>query len=242
MSDVIQNFDRAVAGYDAHSAPQAKLAAELARWIAPGERRGRAVEFGAGTGLFTRRMQPWSGSYLATDAAPRMVELGRARCPSASWAILDARQPATLDSVDWIFSCNLLQWLDDPEAAIKGWRKILVPRGQLLAAVLVPGSLLELQSVLPDSSPLRWRTTDEWRVILRHSGFSIVHESVWEHREIYPHSLAFLHAIHAMGLAPRRASRVGQLRAALRAYDEKFAAPGGVFATWRAWLVRAVAD
>ena len=51
MSDVIQNFDRSVAGYEAHSAPQAELAAELARWIAPGERRGRAVEFGAGTGL-----------------------------------------------------------------------------------------------------------------------------------------------------------------------------------------------
>jgi trans-aconitate methyltransferase len=241
MSDVIQNFDRSVAGYEAHSAPQAELAAELARWIAPGERHGRAVEFGAGTGLFTRPLQPWNGNYLATDAAPRMVELGRARCAAATWKTLDAREPAGLDSPDWIFSCNLLQWLDEPAAALHGWRKILPSSGQIAAAVLLPGSLHELQTVLPATTPLRWRTADEWRLIFRDSGFAVAREAIWERCEIYPGALALLRAVHAMGLAPRRAAGAGQLRAALRAYDQKFAVPGGVRATWQAWLVRGAA-
>jgi trans-aconitate methyltransferase len=241
MKDVIQNFDRSVAGYAAHSAPQAALAAELARWIAPAERQGRAIEFGAGTGLFTQQMQPWVGTYLATDAAPRMVEYGRAHFPLANWQVQDARQTSGLNPADWIFSCNLLQWLDEPDAALREWRKILPSGGQLTAAVLLPGALRELQSVLSHSTPLRWHATDEWRKIFRNAGFSITRESVWEHREVYPRALAFLRAVHAMGLAPRRSTGAGQLRAALRAYDQNFAAPGGVSSTWQAWLVRAVA-
>jgi SAM-dependent methyltransferase len=241
MRDVIQNFDRSVAGYAAHSAPQAALAAELAQWIAPGERQGRAVEFGAGTGLFTRQLQPWAGTYLATDAAPRMVEQGRAHCPTASWETRDARQTTGLDSADWIFSCNLLQWIEEPEAVLRGWRKILAPGGQLAVAVLLPGTLHELQTVLPATTPLRWHSAEEWRMILRHTDFAVEREATWEHREIHPHALTLLRTVHAMGLAPRRAASVGRLRAALRAYDQKFAVPGGVRATWQAWLARAVA-
>jgi malonyl-CoA O-methyltransferase len=239
--DVIQNFDRSVSGYDAHSAPQAVLAAELAGWIAPGERLGRAVEFGAGTGLFTRALQPWTGTYFATDAAPQMVERGRARCPTAQWALQDARQPTGLDSADWIFSCNVLQWLEEPEAALRGWRKLLAPGGQLAIAVLLPGTLGELQSALPATTPLRWRSSEEWRVILHRAGFALEREALWEHREIYPDALALVRAIHAGGLAPRRAAGAGKLRAALRVYDQKFATNGGVYATWQAWLARAVA-
>ncbi len=239
--DVIQNFDRSVSGYDAHSAPQAALAAELAGWIAPSERQGRAVEFGAGTGLFTREMQPWPGTYLATDAAPCMFELGRVRCPAARWAKLDARQPAGLDSADWVFSCNLLQWLEEPEAVLRGWRKILPPGGRMAIAVLLAGTLHELQSVLPGATPLRWHSLEEWRVILHRTGFAIEREALWERREIYLDALALLRTIHAGGLAPRRVAGAGKLRAALRAYDQKFATKGGVYASWQAWLARAVA-
>jgi len=241
MKEVIQNFDRSVAGYEAHSAPQAALAVQLASWLTPAEHQGRAVEFGAGTGLFTRHMLPWAGTYLATDAAPRMVEYGREHLPAMGWQIHDARQTTGLATVDWIFSCNLLQWLDDPATVLREWRKILPPGGKLVAAILLPGSLGELQTILPRSTPLRWHSADEWQMMCGRANFSVIREATWEHREIYSHALAFMRAVHAMGLAPHRSVGGGQLRTALRAYDRNFATAGGVGATWQAWLVRAMA-
>jgi len=238
MTGIIQNFDRAVAGYEANSTAQAALAQALAQWIAPGERRGHAVEFGAGTGLFTRQMTLWRGTYHATDAAPQMVQRGKMLASKANWQIADARQPDGLGPADWIFACNLLQWLDEPASVLRSWRKILRPGGQMAVAVLLPGTFEELQTVLPETSPLRWCGAEEWRGLLERAGFSLERMESWKHVEIYPNALTLLRAVHAMGLAPQRKVGAGKLRAALRAYDKKFVGRGGVRATWQAWLAR----
>jgi malonyl-CoA O-methyltransferase len=241
MKDVIENFDRAAEKYERHAAPQAVVAEALAQWILSEERKGRALEFGAGTGLFTRQMLPWTETYLATDAAPKMVELGRQHCPSAKWQVLDARAPTGLGQMDWVFACCLLQWLPEPQEVLQSWRKILSPNGQLAIAVLLPGTLGELQTILPEARPLDWRTAAEWRGMVEHAGFALEREQEWEHHSIHPNSLELLRAVHAMGLAPQRVVGPGRLRAALHAYNEKHAVPRGVCATWRAWLARAQA-
>jgi len=239
MTDVILNFDRSAAGYEANSAPQAALAAALATWINPADRQGLAIEFGAGTGLFTRHMHPWLGTYTATDAAPGMVKRGQMLAPAAKWEIADAREVQRLGPADWIFACNLLQWLDEPEKVLRGWRKIMPAKGQFAAAVLLPGTFPELERVLPGVAPLPWHDREEWSKFLADAGFEITRAEIWEHREIFPNARAFLRSLHAMGLAPRRMVGAGRLRAALRHYDKEFAVGGRVRATWQAWLVRA---
>jgi malonyl-CoA O-methyltransferase len=241
MKDIIENFDRAAEKYESHAQPQAAVAGALAEWILPRERKGHALELGAGTGLFTRRMLPWAGIYTASDAAPKMVALGRQHCPAATWQVLDARTPTGVEQMDWIFACCLLQWLPEPQEALRNWRKILKPDGQLAIAVLLPGTLGELQTILPEAKPLDWHSAAEWRGLVERAGFALEREQEWEHHSIHPHSLALLRAVHAMGLAPHQAVGPGRLRAALRAYNEVHAAPGGVHATWRAWLARAKA-
>jgi len=240
MTDIIQNFDRSVEGYAAYAAPQAALAAEMADWIAHEERSGYAIEFGAGTGLFTRRVQPWAGPYLATDAAPRMVAAGVQRCPVVAWKQHEAQLPQSLGMADWIFACNLLQWLENPEEILSGWRKILKADGRLVIAVLMTGTLGELLQVLPETRTLHWRSDREWAQILKQAGFAIERAQTWKHVEVYPSAMDFLRVIHTMGLAPWRSTGPGRLRTALKEYDLNFAVRGGVRSTWQVWLARAV--
>lgn len=240
MNNVIQTFNRSVAGYEAHAIPQNALAAKLADWIALEERGGYALEFGAGTGLLTSKLQPWAGPYLATDAAPRMVVAGVDNCPLVAWKQQTAEDASCLGQPDWIFACNLLQWLEDPAAVLAGWRRILTPGGHLAIAVLLPGTLSELRQILPEANPLIWRTAKEWEHLLEKTGFVVEQEETWQHIHIYANALALLRALHVMGLAPQRTLGPGRLRTALKEYDRRFAAPSGVRSTWQAWLARAV--
>lgn len=241
MNKVIQNFDRSVIGYGTYSIPQNALAATLASWILPEERSGYAIEFGAGTGIFTRKLQPWSGPYLATDAAPRMVLAGTEQCPIVAWKEEPADHPQYLGPADWIMACNLLQWLPHPEKVLPAWHATLKPGGHLVMAVLLPGTFAELRQVLPEANPLNWRPAREWAKLLGQADFAIEREEIWQHTRIYQNALAFLRAVHAMGLAPQQTIGPGRLRTALREYDRLFAAPTGVRSTWEAWLVRAIA-
>ncbi|HTB62138.1 MAG TPA: methyltransferase, partial [Opitutales bacterium] len=206
---VIQNFNCSAAAYETHGAMQAALAAKLASWIAPEERTGNAVEFGAGTGLFTRQMSPWKETYTATDAAPNMVELGRALYPSVHWKVLNAHEPSELVPVDWLFACNVLQWLEEPETVLHGWRKILTSGGRFAVAILLPGTLQELRAVLPEASPLHWHSEPEWREMFTRAGLTVERAELWEHVEILPNSITLLRTLHAMGLAPRRTVNAG---------------------------------
>jgi len=239
--DCIANFDRAADHYEALGATQAALAGALAGWIAPSERHGAAIEFGAGTGMLTRHLLPWDGAYLATDAAPRMAALGRVRAPGATWAQRYASDTTCLRMMDWVFACNLLQWLEEPEGVLRAWRAIMAPGGHLAGVILLRGTLEELQALLPESSPVPWRTESEWRAMLNRTGFRLERAEVREQVVIYPTALDFLRTIHAMGLAPKPAVGPGRLRSVLREYDRSFASGRGVRATWRGWLARAVA-
>ncbi len=238
MSSIIENFDEAAKSYEAHATAQAALAAELAKWIMPIERKGHALEFGAGTGLFTRKLQPWKGIYTATDAAPQMVAMGRLLCPAVNWAVLDACAPQSEKPADWILACNLLQWLEEPDAVLHAWRKLLAPGGQFLVAIQTHGTLEELATVLPEVSPLSWREPNEWKNHFEQAGLTLIHDQTWEHTTYHPSARELLRGVHAMGLAPRHAVGAGHLRTALQEYDRKFAVKGGVRATWRAWLAR----
>ncbi|MDA0578252.1 MAG: methyltransferase domain-containing protein [Verrucomicrobia bacterium] len=242
QNHVVPNFDRAALRYDTHAATQSALAAELAQWITPEERHGQAIEFGAGTGLFTQHMHPWYGPYIATDPAPQMVARGRLRCPTTTWQEARADSPQIAEPTNWIFACNLLQWLPAPETTLRDWRRQLAPGGRIAAAIFVHGTLAELQSVLPDAPTLPWKSAEAWQSCITHAGFRIERAETWERIDTHPSARVVLRALHAMGLAPQRAVGVGSLRNALRNYDQRFATPAGVRVTWRALLIRAIVD
>jgi len=230
------SFDRAALGYLAHASAQEGLAAWLAEW-APTARHGRALEVGAGPGVFTQRLLPWSGDYTATDISPAMCAVGRRRLPQVGWRTMAAE---ALDDGpwDWIFSSSMLQWTDDPAAVFAAWRQRLAPGGRVLAGLFVKGSLQEW-GALAGAAPLHWRTPDDWSALLKGAGLRLLRDGTERCVFYHASAAALLRSLHATGAAPLRRLPPGRLRELLREYEERHRTEDGVPATWQLYRFEA---
>jgi malonyl-CoA O-methyltransferase len=229
VKQIIASFDRAAATYGLHAEVQESMAAWLAEWL-PARRIGRALEVGAGPGVFTRRILPWAGPLLATDASSAMCAAGRSALPAVKWRTMPAERPLP-GPWDWIFSSSMLQWSEDPAAVFTAWRQRLAPGGRVLAGLFAAGSLEEW-SALAGEAPLCWRTPEEWRARLEGSGLRLLRERA--ERRVFYHlsAAALLRSLHGTGAAPRRRLPPARLRQLLREYEERHQSEAGVPAHW----------
>ena len=136
------------------------MAEWLAQWI-PSDRSGRALELGAGPGLFTRHLLPWRGALTASDLSGSMCSAGRMSVPGVAWEEMPAEAP-TGGPWDWIFSSSMLQWVADPREVFAAWHACWLPGGRVLAGLFVEGSLPELGALAGEPAPLTWRKPAEW--------------------------------------------------------------------------------
>jgi len=232
------NFGRAARNYCEHARVQAALADWLAEWL-PAKRDGRALEIGAGPGVFTRKLLPWAGALTATDISPAMCAAGRAALPQVEWRVMSAEAPEP-GPWDWMFCSSMLQWAADPEEIFAAWRERLAPGGRLMAGLFVEGSLPEWRTVAGEDSPLAWRTAEEWCACLGRAGLQVVRSGVEPRVFEFPSARAFLRSVHGVGGAPQRRSPLGRLRQLLRDYETRFHASGSVPATWMFCRVEAI--
>lgn len=230
MTDVIASFDRVARTYAAHAAAQEALADWVAAWL-PRRRTGRALEVGAGPGIFTRRLLPWNGEVLATDASRAMCAAGRAALPEVAWRTMTAERPLP-GPWDWIFSSSMLQWAESPALVFAAWRARLAPGGRVLAGLFVRGTLEEWYA-LSGEPPLRWRTAAEWRALVEDSGIRIVRDDEAVRTFHHASAAALLRSLHGAGTAPRRRIPPGRLRALLAEYERLHRTGRGVPARWR---------
>ncbi|MGI3784413.1 MAG: class I SAM-dependent methyltransferase, partial [Janthinobacterium lividum] len=131
-------FDRAAATYDAVGVPWFTPIAEgLVAELAPvaGE---RALDVGCGRGAVlapVARLVGPSGSAVGIDLAPEMVRRTAADLTDLAWVevrVDDASAPSfPPGSFDLVASSLVLFFLDDPAAALRRWRELLVPGGRL---------------------------------------------------------------------------------------------------------------
>jgi SAM-dependent methyltransferase len=98
---------------------------------------GSVLEIGCGSGLWTRRLAPPAGRYVAVDASPRMLELNRARIgPSrVEYVLADAFawSPGPGDRFDLVFLGFFLSHIP-PRWFGRWWRRAetwLTPRGRV---------------------------------------------------------------------------------------------------------------
>jgi ABC-2 type transport system ATP-binding protein len=130
--------------------------ARICRRLEQEEGLGRVVEFGCGTGFFTKTLARNASSVLATDASPGMLALARKRLrgETIDFQLADCQgsslEPGTFDTA---FVGLALQFVDH-EAAIAEMRRVLTPGGLLLIVNL---------DVLALSKPQRLRCL--WRVV-----------------------------------------------------------------------------
>lgn len=237
---VTDGFDRAAATYLRHATVQHALAAWLAEWL-PVDRRGKAIEIGAGPGVFTRHLLPWQGSLLATDQSARMCATGTFHLPTVAWRVMSADAP-TGGLWDWIFSSSMLQWVNDPTGVFRAWRQHLGANGRVLAGLFVAETLPELRGLIGAALPLRFRSADEWRAALARAGLVVCRDATESRRFEYSSAHAFIRTLHGVGAAPQRRLSYGRMRRLLRDYDRLHATNTGVFATWTFYRFEAVSS
>jgi len=215
------------------------MAAWLAEWL-PAEIDSPALELGAGTGLFTRRLVGRTNRIVATDASPRMVEIGKSKVPQADWHVAEASNPPMTEPYRRIFSSSLAQWLPDPPATFRAWHQASAPDARMLGGWFVLGTLREFFDLCPEAAPSVWRNAREWTDILRQAGWQTVREEQVEVQRFHADSASMLREIHNAGaVAPRRLG-IARLRAALRDFDRRHQTERGVPGTFVFQRVEAV--
>lgn len=159
-------FSRSAASYEAAArlqhAVEARLLESLDYLDDPALQRApprRVLDLGSGTGRASRAMQArWpKAEVVSLDLALPMLREGRAAARPGGWlanpfarrplpVCADARALPLADaSVDVLFSNLCLQWVEDFDAVLAGFRRVLKPHGLLLFSTFGPGTLWELR-------------------------------------------------------------------------------------------------
>lgn len=155
-------FSRSAASYAAAAQLQHQVEARLLESLDylddPALKREppqRVLDLGCGTGSAAMAMQKrWpKAQVLAMDIALPMLQ--QARRESSRWnpfvrtpqmICADVRAlPLAEGSVDVLFSNLCLQWVDDLDAVLVGFRRVLKPGGLLLVSTFGPETLWELR-------------------------------------------------------------------------------------------------
>ncbi|MAT70178.1 MAG: hypothetical protein CMJ58_11730 [Planctomycetaceae bacterium] len=240
------SFDARADSYAEAAVVQRELAGWLAEWLEPADatRTLRAVDLGAGEGLFTRQLVGRFAAVAAVDLAPRMVRLGAAGLPEASWEVADAWQwaPAADAAADRLYSASLLQWCPDPASVLRRWRAAVGPGGRMLHGFYVAPSLVEWQSLQPSPPPFTWRTPREWLARFRAAGWKVLRSEVDERTFRFPAAIDLLRFFHHTGVTIPGQLTAGQTRSILRELDRRHPpcnGHGGVPSDWTFMRVEA---
>ncbi|MDX1455389.1 MAG: malonyl-ACP O-methyltransferase BioC [Gammaproteobacteria bacterium] len=153
MEAVRRAFDRAAADYDAHTPLQSTVRERLLEKLELVTLEPKVVlDAGCGTGraipALAKRFR--KAELLALDLAPGMLREARKHKPwFRKLATLEGRleaMPLGDDRVDVLFSSLAMQWLNDLDAALEEFKRVMRPGGLLTFATFGPDTLRELRS------------------------------------------------------------------------------------------------
>ena len=227
---VRRHFERASARYDAHAVLQARVRAEmLARLELLAFTPAVIADLGCGTGHAARALKRrWPrAQVVALDRASGMLAAARSQ---RSWLRSfsrvrgdAARLPLRPGSVDLVYSCLLLPWVDDLDAALAEVRRALSARGYFTFATVGPDTLKELRAAWAeaDAGPHVHRFLDMHDIgdALVRAGFADPVLDVDHVRLTYPTTRALMRDLRAVGagnaLAGRRRGLTGRARFAV---------------------------
>ena len=140
----------------------------------------RVVDVGCGTGLLTRRLcRDCPGVHVVgCDLSGGMLQQASRPGSSVSWVQGDAqRLPLRGGVADVVVCTEAYHWVPDQVGALADMRRVLVPNGTLLLALVNPRvRLLGRVAGVASSAlgePFRWPTRDDLRADLETAGFRV---------------------------------------------------------------------
>lgn len=225
-------FDSSASRYSDHAVVQRQLADWCAEWLPSVETaNARAVELGAGPGLFTEKLVALHSQLLATDVSPAMVAEGKQLFPEVDWRVADA-WALSEGQWDYIYSTSLLQWCPEPVTVLRRWRNCLAPGGRMMTGFYIEPTLPELNELSAFESPVQWRDAVFWRNAFSEANLKLVRSEVSTRRLYYDSALAFFRVLHGTGAYQARQMSVSALRRMIADYQQRFSEKSQVYATW----------
>ncbi len=146
-------FDRAAAGYDAAAPLQHEICDRLLErldWVKFTPRQILDAGTGTGRGVRGLRRRYPHARILGLDLSPAMLRHARRRSGwwrRPAWVCADLEGLPLADaSLDLLFSSLALQWCNDLERTLHGFRRVLAPGGLLMFTTFGPDTLKELRA------------------------------------------------------------------------------------------------
>lgn len=191
---VRRRFDRAAAAGEFPSFLDQEVQQRMGERLAYLRLEPRTIlDLGCGAGAFLPHLKarfPQASLLLGLDGAPAMLEAARPHCRAPSYlrrllgrqtsphtALLGGRAealPLASGQVDFIWSNQMLHWVEDPRAALAEMHRVLAVDGLLMFSTLGPDTLKELRSVFPDGDVHTQPFLDmhDWGDMLVTAGFA----------------------------------------------------------------------
>ncbi|MFQ5415661.1 MAG: class I SAM-dependent methyltransferase [Myxococcota bacterium] len=141
---------------------------------------GRMLDVGCGTGLFARRAHGAlrRAEVVGCDFSHGMLRRAARNGPGMPWVRGDALHlPFRDGSFDSVVSTEAFHWFPDQEAALRGFFRVLAPKGRLLLALVNPPAEWLSRATRAGShllgEPLSWPTRARLRRQVEAAGFRI---------------------------------------------------------------------
>ena len=132
------SFDQRAATWDASDRRQAlaQAVADAIQKHIPLRGNMRLLDFGAGTGLLTRRLAPFVGSVTAVDASANMLKKLTEVLPNAAIHQGDIMEYEPNEAFDLIVSSMTMHHIQDIDALLAKLYNLLTPGGYIALADL----------------------------------------------------------------------------------------------------------
>lgn len=251
-SNTAAHFNRAAATYAAQPGVQATVAKRLADMLKSRTETGdfSLMEAGCGTGYLTRelcRLFPDS-RMLAVDIAETMLEETRQHInghhKNLEFMQADISTLKLRSRFSLIVSSSSLHWMMPLESTFSNLKKCLRPDGRIIFAMMVDGTLRELQTLRAQIAPAKKSsrklpTETDVMTALQTSGFTINRWGTETLTPPYPSPAAFLETLRRQGVTGGFSNSStlltrGEMRQLMHQYRKRYSqADGRVTATYK---------
>ena len=252
---IAARFSAAAPTYHAAATIQRAVAERLSVMLAGDCSADRILEIGCGTGLLTAhlcRLFP-RARIDALDMAGGMVMQCRARLAGTAGLfcqVADLHKFCADALYPLIVSSSTLHWMDPMDDVMATLAGMLVAKGRLVFALMVRGTLAELQAARARTAPRKpperqLPTMPTVRAALAQAGLRIEEEREESRRQVYASAGDLLRQLHNQGLTGGPLARSGRLlnRTDLRRlaldYEAHYRSGDGVYAGYQVAYFRA---